>query len=368
MGKATMRLSEEDSMEQAELAYREALPLIEAMTRKAGMERTERDDVLQRVAVVLVEKAAHYDPSRGTRRMWAMGIARNILLDALRAAREERRRFEPDRRLSEIPSGDLTPEETLRARESLAILSEAVRVEHRRVFELDALAHTAREIGRILDVPKSTAEWRLLEVREDLDEALRAMGEDRKSVTRVRAILFPWPGLAGGPPVLSMAAKIVRWILGSLKRWAATPAFAAAGVIGLGIGAVAAVRDAGAQQGSPMAAGETAGVGRSPPDEASITPPSPTVESGSSPDDGAASSSPSKDRRERPDHAQRRPSGSQWPPALRAAGRRKWMLSRAILSLAREGRSISLCERALLQREEEPHKNVKTEHPDHPSP
>ena len=353
-------------MEQAELAYREALPLIEAMTRKAGMERTERDDVLQRVAVVLVEKAAHYDPSLGTRRMWAMGIARNILLDALRAAREERRRFEPDRRLSEIPSGDLTPEETLRARESLAILSEAVRVEHRRVFELDALAHTAREIGRILDVPKSTAEWRLKEVREDLDEALRAMGEDRKSVTRVRAFLFPWPGLAGGPsslsgtvtpaPVPSMAAKIVRWILGTLKRWATTPAFAAAGVIGLGIGAVAVVRDAGAQQGSPMTAGETAGVGREPPDEASITPPSPTAESGSSPDVGPAPSSPSKDRRERPDHA------------LRAAGRRKWMLSRAILSLAREGRSISLCEHAPLQREEEPQKNVKTERPDHPLP
>jgi RNA polymerase sigma factor (sigma-70 family) len=177
-------------MREAEAAYRESLPLLLVMARNAGFNENEQREIAQRVAMVLVEKVDEYDAAKGTRRMWAAGIARNIVLDARRTARTERRRADRSGSLQRIPSPTLTPEETLRARESLTLLREGVREEHRAVLELDAQGCTAPEIGKLLGMTNATVAWRLREARKDLDRTLVTMGEDRKEITRVRSAMF----------------------------------------------------------------------------------------------------------------------------------------------------------------------------------
>ena len=177
-------------MREAEAAYREAHPLILLMAKNAGFNQIEQREIAQRVGLVLVEKADEYDPSRGTHRMWAAGIARNILLDARRTARAERRRTDRSGALKQIPSPTLTPEETLRARESLVLLREGVRPEHRAVLDLNAQGCTGAEIAEMLGLSQANVDWRRREARKDLDVTLLTMGEDRKEITRVREAFF----------------------------------------------------------------------------------------------------------------------------------------------------------------------------------
>lgn len=186
----SMRGPAHELMREAEAAYREAHPLIMMMAKNAGFNSIEQREIAQRVGLVLVEKADEYDPSKGTRRMWAAGIARNILLDARRAERTERRRTDRSGALKQIPSPTLTPEETLRARESLVLLREGVRAEHRAVLDLDAQGCTGAEIAELLGLSQANVDWRLREARKDLDLTLLTMGEDRKGITRVREAFF----------------------------------------------------------------------------------------------------------------------------------------------------------------------------------
>ncbi len=184
-----------ERMRDAETAYREARPLLLVMARNAGFNEVEQREIAQKVGLVLVEKADEYDPEKGTPRMWAVGIARNILLDARRAARLERRRTDRMGSLKRIPSPDLTPEETLRARELLLLSREGVREEHRAVFDLDAQGCTTSEIAEKLGMSTPIVGWRLREARKDLDQTLVLLGEDRKEITRVRDTFFLGVGL-----------------------------------------------------------------------------------------------------------------------------------------------------------------------------
>lgn len=200
-----------DRMREAEAAYRESHPLILVMARNAGFNEIEQREIMQRVGMVLVEKVDEYDAAKGTRRMWAAGIARNILLDARRTARTERRRADRTGSLQRIPSPALTPEETLRARESLTLLREGVREEHRAVLELDAQGCTAPEIGEMLGMSNATVAWRLREARKDLDRTLVTMGEDRKEITRVRSAVFlalAFEGLCGSEDLFEPAEPV----------------------------------------------------------------------------------------------------------------------------------------------------------------
>jgi len=315
-------------MWQAERAYRDSIPLIAAMAKNAGMDEPDREDIIQRVGVVLVEKASEYDPSRGTRRMWIAGIAHNILLDALRAARVERRRRGPERRWREIPSDDLTPEQTLRGRESLTLLRESVREELRAAFDLDAEGHTSKEVGRILDIPARRAEWDIREARKDLDRALQHMGESRESVTRIRAIPF-LPLLFGErspAPSPSLFARVLQAL--RLAAWA--PSFAAAALSGWVIGGmIGSARSSGVPWGEAAATSglrppvEAATSGLRPPvATATAARPLPVV-SGELGQMAAALGAKPRDPAEAP---------------LRKVGRHKWMMPTAILSISMDKR------------------------------
>lgn len=339
-----METSEEDPMGHALQAYLESAPLIDRMAKNAGLPRFEREDLLQRVAVVLAEKAADYDPARGTHRMWALGIARNILLDVLRTLRVEKARRASARSLDQVPSPDLTPEQALRARESIALLVGAVREEHRAVLELDALDYSAAEIGALLGISVPHAEWRLREARKDLDRALRTMGEDRRSATRVRAVPIPLAVFSNEAPANAPFGAVVR-------------------LVATGVGAavwplVAAVAALWLSGGSPSAATVTAHTRASAAPTSSLSAvPARDVDDGDLDRDGEAPLERAPDRLA---IAEARVGGDTRGPSapgpmderLRPVGRHRWMWPMAVLSLSSDRRSNSLRSGVAAQRPE----------------
>ncbi|MFO0589825.1 MAG: sigma-70 family RNA polymerase sigma factor [Polyangiaceae bacterium] len=167
-----------EALRAAETAYREMYPMLLSMGRRAGFDEAAQKELVQRVGMSLVERMHEHDPSKGTLRMWAAGIARYAVLDMLRAERVEQIRFDPRVSVQELPSPDLTPEETFRARESLARLLAAVPPASREIVRLAALGCTAAEIAARLSLSRSRVEWRLREARHALVAAARVLGED----------------------------------------------------------------------------------------------------------------------------------------------------------------------------------------------
>lgn len=190
-----MRISSSSATDSAaalEAAFRDVCPLVREMARKAGLSDVDEAEIVQKVGLVLVEKFEQHRRARGSWRRWAAGIARLFLLDARRVARTERARREPSIPVNRLPAASLSPEQALRAREALAIVGTAIREEHRPAFVLHALGCSDVEIGDLLDLPRTTVEWRLKEGRKDLDRALARMRETREEATRVRGVLWPF--------------------------------------------------------------------------------------------------------------------------------------------------------------------------------
>lgn len=183
-----------EELRAAETAYREMYTTLLAMGRRAGFDDATQREVAQRVGLTLVERMHEHDPSKGTLRMWVLGIARHALLDRLRAERVERHRFDPRVSVQDVPSPDLTPEETFRAREVLARLGDAVPPASREVVRLAALGCTAAEVAARLGVSRSHVEWRLGEARRALVAAAHALGEDAQRILHVREAVS-----VGGP-------------------------------------------------------------------------------------------------------------------------------------------------------------------------
>lgn len=202
-----------------EAAYRRVYAWVLAAAREAGLEEFEQEEAVQRLGLVLVEKQAEHDASKGSWTAWAVGIARNLILDLRRAVRRARRR-ELRVSVDRLPDPSLTPEQLLRAREALAIVRAAVREDAREVFELDALGCSAIEIGDMLGLPPSTVAWKLREARRDLTRALARMREDRSEVPRVRAVVWPFAstsdlaralrGEGALPPVAPVRGRLPR--------------------------------------------------------------------------------------------------------------------------------------------------------------
>ena len=71
---------------QAFTDWTQAQPAVSAFVHVVVTDRAERDDVLQDVAVAVLESYADYDPSRPFL-PWAMGIARHAIADSLRKRR-----------------------------------------------------------------------------------------------------------------------------------------------------------------------------------------------------------------------------------------------------------------------------------------
>lgn len=174
-------------------AFRKALPCILTMARRRGFTADEAEDIAQRVGLRMVKRKDAYDPAKGTPAEWVIGIARNILREARRAARTQARYFcdgAPEG-LDGQPSDDLTPEERARASAALGIAQAALTEQQRKVLELTIEGCTAQQVAEILDLRVTMVEFRLKEARARLAAVLKRLGEDPSSITNVRGAVLP---------------------------------------------------------------------------------------------------------------------------------------------------------------------------------
>ncbi len=147
---------------QAFADWTRAQPAVSAFVHALVADRTERDDVLQDVAVAVLEAYGTYDPARPFL-PWALGIARNAAAESLR-----RRRRQPML---------LAPE----AADALAgALSEVAESERARLVHLPDCLQELRyrtglkpaSIAQALGIQPNTASKLLQRVREQLRECI----------------------------------------------------------------------------------------------------------------------------------------------------------------------------------------------------
>ncbi len=120
--------------------FRAALPTILKMAEKRGFHDAEQWDIAQAVGEMLVRCRDEYDPHRGTPIEWAIGIAKNLIREAARRQRTERRYIDaaPNEAVENRPALDLTPEERALAKNALSLVRATLTDEQYEVFELVA--------------------------------------------------------------------------------------------------------------------------------------------------------------------------------------------------------------------------------------
>jgi RNA polymerase sigma-70 factor (ECF subfamily) len=145
-----------------------AQPAVSAFVHAVVADRAERDDVLQEVAIAVLESYAAYDPARPFV-AWAIGIARHAVADALR------RRARAPMRL-----GDEAAEAVAQAiaqvhegeRERLAHLAACLEELDGRAREVCELRYrrdlAPARIAQVLGIQPNTAAKALQRVREQL--------------------------------------------------------------------------------------------------------------------------------------------------------------------------------------------------------
>lgn len=75
--------------------YRLSAPKLAGVLIRMLRDRSEAEDVLQQIYIRVWERAAQFDPARGTALAWLIAVARNGALDRLRARQSELRRAAP---------------------------------------------------------------------------------------------------------------------------------------------------------------------------------------------------------------------------------------------------------------------------------
>lgn len=159
-----------------------AQPAVSAFVHAVVFDRAERDDVLQEVAVAVLESYGSYDPSRPFV-AWALGIARHAVADALR------RRARAPMRLGD-PAAQAVAEAIAQVhegeRERLAHLAECLGELDGRAREVCDLRYRGdlepARIAQLLGIQPNTAAKALQRVREQLRECI-----ERRMRAQVRA-------------------------------------------------------------------------------------------------------------------------------------------------------------------------------------
>lgn len=151
-------------------------PFVWASLQRLGVRRSDLDDVLQQVFVVVHQRAATFD---GTSKLttWLFGICMRVAAAYRRRGfrRYEESVVEPP----EAVSPDATPEEALalaQARARLELLLDELDLERRAVFVMFELEEMpCEEIAQIVGVPVGTVYSRLHAARHDFQRALGRM-------------------------------------------------------------------------------------------------------------------------------------------------------------------------------------------------
>lgn len=149
-----------------------AQPAVSAFVHAVVIDRAERDDVLQDVAIAVLESFPSYDPARPFV-PWAIGIARHAVADSLR------RRLRAPMRLGDAAADALAAavaEVSDHERRRLAHLADCVRELDGRAREVCDLRYrldlSPTRIGELLGIQPNTAAKALQRVREQLRDCI----------------------------------------------------------------------------------------------------------------------------------------------------------------------------------------------------
>jgi RNA polymerase sigma-70 factor (ECF subfamily) len=175
------RLRSGDREALGELYDRHA-PVALAVALRIVGEREQAEDLVHDAFVIVWQKIARFDPSRGSLRAWLLTIVRNRGIDRLRAARPGVELEERD-----LPSGpNPTWDEAIRRLSAAEIRAavDGLPDEQRNAIELAYFnGHTYREIAQITGVPQGTVNGRMRLALTKLRDALA--GGDAGPINRI---------------------------------------------------------------------------------------------------------------------------------------------------------------------------------------
>lgn len=171
----------DDSTRQAVALWTQAQPAVSAFIYAMLTVRSERDDVLQEVAIAVLESFPQYDPARPFT-PWAIGIARNLVMAAARGARRRHPAMDPAAvEAFALAMGEVTDAE----RGQLVHLANCMSYLDARAREICELRYRSDlkpgRIAEVLGLQPNTVSKALQRVREQLraciEEQTRLEGE-----------------------------------------------------------------------------------------------------------------------------------------------------------------------------------------------
>lgn len=162
----------EDRTRLAFARWTEAQPAVSAFVHAMLGDRSERDDVLQEVAMAVLESFDQYDQSRPFT-PWAIGIARNVVLASVRRARRRPPALDPA--AADALAGAVA-EVSADERVRLAHLAECLRRLDARAREICELRYRGdlkpARIADMLRLQPNTVSKALQRAREQLRECI----------------------------------------------------------------------------------------------------------------------------------------------------------------------------------------------------
>ncbi|MDX1658059.1 MAG: ECF RNA polymerase sigma factor SigK [Nitriliruptorales bacterium] len=157
--------------------FDEFAPLVLAVTKRVLRNRAMAEEVSQEVFAEVWQKAARFDPDRGSASGWVGTLARRRAIDRVRSEQAARDRVERRAAMAaslpfdEVAEAVEISADHARVRSALDTLTDVQREAiHLAYFE----GHTYREVAEVLAIPEGTAKSRLRDglrrLRDELDD------------------------------------------------------------------------------------------------------------------------------------------------------------------------------------------------------
>ncbi|MCA9656504.1 MAG: sigma-70 family RNA polymerase sigma factor [Myxococcales bacterium] len=159
--------------------YRQLHPVVWRYVSRRIAERADVEDLVARVFERMVEHWSRFDPARGNVQAWVIGIARNAVIDHLRA----RRAVGDGEAIERLADAALDPAKALEDDERDAALRTVLAgypPEVREMFSLrfaDGLR--LREIAELMDLSEAAVKQRFSRTLRELRAKLRARDPDK---------------------------------------------------------------------------------------------------------------------------------------------------------------------------------------------
>jgi RNA polymerase sigma-70 factor (ECF subfamily) len=157
--------------------FRSFAPRIKSFLLSRGVQPDAADETVQEIMLIVWRSAGRFDPGRGAARTWIFTIARNCLIDRMRAARRPEVELDDPALATELPSG----ETALLVREDQRALTSAMdQLPGEQVDVLKGAYFRGRTLKQLADeqqVPLGTVKTRMRLALKHLRGLLRSPEE-----------------------------------------------------------------------------------------------------------------------------------------------------------------------------------------------